>query len=122
MAKRIEISIHSIIRFAERVFMMPESQSKALTAKQTTHISNLIEEALFDHGDAVLTIGEGEFKCEDYGIIIVVREFKVTTIKLLDPADDFNKQFNGGRKRVERRENSISSYHKRTEQRNEQND
>jgi hypothetical protein len=79
--KDIEVGLHAIQRFAERALGQPETTSAFdIPEKQREFIVNTIKAEL---PVVARELGEGKFNCPDLNIVLIVREFKVTTVKHL---------------------------------------
>ena len=78
----IEITIHAIERFYERVLMMKQGENntyKGIQLEERNHINNIIlDDIITSHPDSV-SIQDGIYSSKDYNCSYVMRKGKIVT-------------------------------------------
>ncbi len=88
--REITVSIHAILRFAERILNI----TKNLSTEQCEHIDVIIKEAILEEHPEAYTIGAGSYLLEGYNAKIKLKNFNVMTVMHTDDIE--SPRLNGG--------------------------
>lgn len=89
--KEITVSHHAIVRFMQRALGFDEKHIP--TQPEMDHINDMILSELKDKYPLAFELGAGEYKLRDYEVVVVVINFKITTVKTDSKAES---KLNGG--------------------------
>lgn len=77
--KEITVSHHAIIRFMQRALRFDEKHIP--TQQEMDHVNDMILSELKDKYPLAFELGAGEYRLRDYEVIVVLINFKITTVK-----------------------------------------